>query len=77
MPKKFNGKIKYIDHHESHIASSLYFSEFESCVNLSVDGFGDFASSAWGTGNGININLADRIYFPHSLAVYTLDCKAN
>ena len=25
---KFNGNIKYIDHHESHIASSLFFSKF-------------------------------------------------
>ena len=36
----------------SHIASSLYFSEFKDCVNLSIDGFGDFASSAWGFSKG-------------------------
>ena len=33
----------------SHISSSLYFSNFNECINLSLDGFGDFSSSAWGT----------------------------
>ena len=44
----FNGEIKYVDHHTSHIASSLYFSEFDKCANISIDGFGDFASTSWG-----------------------------
>ncbi len=68
--KKFNGKIKYIDHHESHIASSLYFSEFESCVNLSVDGFGDFASCAWGPYDQGKLKIDKKIYFPHSLGIF-------
>ena len=42
--KNFKGKIKFVDHHESHIASSLFFSNFSKCANLSIDGFGDFAS---------------------------------
>ena len=68
--KKFNGIIKYIDHHESHIASSLYFSEFESCVNLSVDGFGDFASCAWGPYDQGKLKIDKKIYFPHSLGIF-------
>ena len=35
-------KIKYIDHHLSHIASSYYCSNFKNSVVLSVDGSGDF-----------------------------------
>ena len=33
----FNGEIKYVDHHTSHIASSLYFSEFDKCANISIE----------------------------------------
>ena len=36
--KPFKGKIQYVDHHESHIASSLDYSDFDECINLSLDG---------------------------------------
>ena len=68
--KKFNGSIKYIDHHESHIASSLFFNNFNECVNLSIDGFGDFVSCAWGHSTENNIKLDKKIYFPHSLGIF-------
>lgn len=64
-------KIDYIDHHEAHIASSFYYSKFDETVNLSLDGFGDFASCAWGYANKENNKLIDkRIYFPHSLGIF-------
>ena len=68
--KKFSGKIKYIDHHESHIASSLFFNNFKESVNLSVDGFGDFASCAWGMSKNFNLKIDNKIYFPHSLGIF-------
>ncbi len=67
---KFKGKIKYIDHHNSHIASSLYFSNFTNSVNVSIDGFGDFASSAWGSYHNNKFRLENKIYFPHSLGIF-------
>ncbi len=66
----FNGKIEYIDHHESHISSSLYFSNFNECVNLSLDGFGDFSSSAWGTFKNNKNIIDERVFFPHSLGIF-------
>ena len=68
--KPFKGKIQYVDHHESHIASSLYYSGFEECINLSLDGFGDFASSAWGTFKNSKNILDGRVYFPHSMGIF-------
>ena len=68
--KKFSGEIKFIDHHESHIASSLFFNEFDECVNLSVDGFGDFASCGWGFSKNKDLNIDKKIYFPHSLGIF-------
>ena len=70
LDKNFKGKIKYIDHHESHIASSLYFSQFKESLNLSVDGFGDFASSAWGVFKDNKLRIDGRVYFPHSMGIF-------
>jgi len=35
-----------------------------------VDGFGDFASAAWGMGRGASIDIDGRVYFPHSLGIF-------
>ena len=68
--EKFNGKIFYLDHHLSHIASSAFFSNFEESVNLSIDGFGDFASAGWGTLIKGKLSLDKKILFPHSLGIF-------
>ena len=66
----FKGKVKFIDHHESHIASSLYFSKYNECANLSIDGFGDFASCAYGVYKNNSLILDEQINFPHSLGIF-------
>jgi carbamoyltransferase len=68
--KIFLGKIKFIDHHESHMASSLFFNNFKECVNLSIDGFGDFSSCAWGFSTNKNLKIDKKVYFPHSLGIF-------
>ena len=68
--KKFKGKIVYLDHHLSHIASSSFFSNFDESVNLSIDGFGDFASSAWGTLTDGKLSVDKKILFPHSMGIF-------
>tara|TARA_B100001057_G_C22841155_1_gene947164 strand:+ start:393 stop:2126 length:1734 start_codon:yes stop_codon:yes gene_type:complete len=68
--KKFKGKIIYLDHHLSHIASSSFFSNFEESVNLSIDGFGDFASAGWGTLINGNLSIDEKILFPHSMGIF-------
>jgi carbamoyltransferase len=37
---------------------------------VSVDGFGDFASAAWGSGHGNSLSLDGRVLFPHSLGIF-------
>jgi carbamoyltransferase len=37
---------------------------------VSVDGFGDFASAAWGVGRGKDIDIEGRVHFPHSLGIF-------
>ena len=59
----FKGKIRYVDHHISHILSSSSYSGFEKSVNLSIDGFGDFASAAWGTSEQNKISIDSKVFF--------------
>ncbi len=66
----FKARVHHVEHHLSHIASSYLCSPFKDAVNLSVDGFGDFASAAWGTGEDGRISIDGRVYFPHSLGMF-------
>jgi carbamoyltransferase len=65
-----NAQVHHIEHHLAHIASSYLCSPFKDAVNLSVDGFGDFASAAWGTGTDGRIQIDGRVFFPHSLGMF-------
>ena len=66
----FRGEMHKIEHHLAHLSSAFHVSPFEEAVVVSVDGFGDFASAAWGVGKGKNISVGGRVYFPHSLGVF-------
>ncbi len=65
-----NAKFHYIEHHLAHLASAYNVSNFDEAVCLSVDGFGDFSSSAWGMGRNHQIDIDGRVYFPHSLGIF-------
>ncbi len=67
---KFNGEVHYIEHHISHIASAHLNSNFNESVGFSLDGFGDFSSSAWGTCLDKDINIDHRVFFPHSMGIF-------
>lgn len=67
---RFSGKVEFVEHHLAHLASAYCVSPFESASIISVDGFGDFASSAWGFGHAGKIDVQNRVYFPHSLGVF-------
>jgi carbamoyltransferase len=68
--QRFRGKIHHVEHHLAHLSSAFHVSPFEEAAVASVDGFGDFASAAWGTGQGRDIQIAGRVHFPHSLGVF-------
>lgn len=63
-------ELHFIEHHRAHLASAFYASPFPEAAVVSVDGFGDFASGAWGYGNGSTLSLDGQIYFPHSLGAF-------
>lgn len=66
----FNGKIKQVEHHRSHIASAFFASPFDKAACLSIDGSGDFSTTMIGIGNGNHIEILDSIDFPHSLGIF-------
>ncbi len=67
---QFYGKIHYIEHHLAHLASAFFVSSFDQAIVVSIDGFGDFSSVAWGIGQGSKIHILGRVTYPNSLGVF-------
>lgn len=67
--KKFNWKLLFGDHHESHAASAFYPSPFEEAAILTVDGVGEWATSSIGIGKGNELTLLKELRFPDSLGL--------
>ena len=67
---RFSGRIHHIEHHLAHLSSAFHVSPFRDAVAVSVDGFGDFASGAWGVGHDAQISIDGRVFFPHSLGIF-------
>jgi carbamoyltransferase len=63
-------EVHHVEHHLAHLASAFLVSAFEEAACLSVDGFGDFASTAMGFGQGNQVKIDNRVYFPHSLGIF-------
>jgi carbamoyltransferase len=68
--QEFRGTLHAVEHHLAHMCSAFLVSPFEQAAVVSVDGFGDFASAAWGFGDGPRVEVQDRVYFPHSLGIF-------
>lgn len=67
---RFGGQIHAVEHHLAHLSSAFHVSPFANAAAVSVDGFGDFTSAAWGTGQGSEIAIEAKVHFPHSLGVF-------
>jgi carbamoyltransferase len=63
-------RFEHVEHHLAHLSSAFHVSPFDEAVVVSVDGFGDFASAAWGVGRGAAIDVEGRVRFPHSIGVF-------
>lgn len=70
IKEHFRAEIIKIEHHQCHLASSHMPSKFEESVSLSIDGLGDFVSTAWGIGKKNSVEMHGKIFFPHSLGIF-------
>jgi carbamoyltransferase len=66
----FSGSTVNVQHHLAHLFSAYYVSPFKNAAVVSVDGFGDFASTAWGVGHKGDVNVEGQVLFPHSLGIF-------
>ena len=69
-------RILFVEHHLSHAASALFCSPFEEAAVLTVDGVGEWTTTAlgrgsadWGNGRDNRVSLEEEIRFPHSLGL--------
>jgi carbamoyltransferase len=69
LPGPSAAPILFLDHHESHAASAFFPSPFDEAAILTLDGVGEWTTTACGTGAGNRIRLTHHLPFPHSLGL--------
>lgn len=75
--------IHYCPHHLSHAASAFYTSPFPKANVITIDGVGEWTTTALGNGKNHQLELSKEIKFPHSLGLlytaftYYLGFKVN
>lgn len=73
-----SGKLQVVKHHISHASSAFYPSPFESAAVLTIDGVGEWATTAISHGNGTKLDMLAQINYPDSLgllyAAFTYFC---
>ena len=62
-------KLRFAEHHVSHAASAYYPSPFERALVLTVDGVGEWATTAVAIGNGSELTMVKELRFPHSVGL--------
>ena len=62
-------RLVFTEHHESHAASAFFPSPFAEAAILTLDGVGEWCTTAWGIGRGNRVELQQQITFPHSLGL--------
>lgn len=68
---QWRGQVHAVEHHEAHLASAFEVCAAAEAAAVSVDGFGDFSSVAWGRGcRGQGVRVQGRVLFPHSLGIF-------
>lgn len=63
------GRLLVAEHHLSHAASAFFPSPFEKAVILTVDGVGEWSSTAIGYGEGNHVGLREEICYPDSIGL--------
>ena len=71
MPESsLTAAVHPVEHHRAHAASAFFVSPFDEAAVLTLDGFGDFASTMLAAGSGNRLAVLGRVLFPHSLGIF-------
>ncbi|HEV8581924.1 MAG TPA: carbamoyltransferase N-terminal domain-containing protein [Thermoanaerobaculia bacterium] len=65
----YEGPVLTFDHHLSHAASAFFFSGFPEAAVLTVDGVGEWTTTAYSRAAGNAIEPFEEVEFPHSLGL--------
>jgi len=65
----WENKLVFSEHHLSHAASAFYPSPFDRAAVLTLDGVGEWATTAVAIGEGRRLAIHKEINFPHSLGL--------
>jgi carbamoyltransferase len=65
----WQNRLRFCEHHLSHAASAFYPSPFERAAVLTLDGVGEWTTTAAAVGEGNNLAIHKEIHFPHSLGL--------
>tara|TARA_B100001750_G_scaffold2689_1_gene2204 strand:+ start:1856 stop:3556 length:1701 start_codon:yes stop_codon:yes gene_type:complete len=66
----FKGKIIFPEHHISHAAHAFFTSPFTESAILTVDGVGEWSTTAFGVAHDTKIEITHDIRWPHSLGLF-------
>jgi carbamoyltransferase len=64
-----NIPVLFSEHHLSHAASAFYPSPFEEAAILTIDGVGEWTTTAISHGKGNQITILKELHFPHSIGL--------
>lgn len=64
-----HGKLLVSKHHISHAASAFYPSPYKEAVIITVDGVGEWTTTAVGIGRNNHLELCEEICYPHSIGL--------
>jgi carbamoyltransferase len=65
----YKNKLYFVPHHLSHAAAAFYPSSFEQAAVLTIDGVGEYQTTALWRGGKDSLSLLKYIDFPHSLGL--------
>jgi carbamoyltransferase len=65
----YRGDVAYLDHHLSHAAGAFLPSPYREAAIVTVDGVGEWTTTAYGIGRDSTVELLKDIRFPHSLGL--------
>ncbi|KAA6341496.1 Decarbamoylnovobiocin carbamoyltransferase [termite gut metagenome] len=80
---KTNAQLLFSEHHLSHAASAFYPSPFVKAAILTIDGVGEWVTTAIAIGEDSGIRVLKEMHFPHSIGLlyssftYFLGFKVN
>jgi carbamoyltransferase len=66
---KWEEKLLFTDHHQSHAASAFFASPFDEAAVLTLDGVGEWTTTSYGVGRGNTLDILREIHFPHSIGL--------